>query len=276
VADFSRTIARLDGASLGVFGVGHLGRAIASRLIHNGFPISRMLVCHGGSPQTAALLAEAGLSANVVRPDELAQRSRIILYAVRPQNVKAIETFELMSDSLVISFLAGIPLARIPARTAPGSRFRIIPSSPDTIVEGRAIGAPYPAGNPVVGELLRALSIQQVVVSDEDDLHAFTALGVCLPTVLACWRAQGRAVDNEELFSCARRHGLDNYETIFEWIRQAEPRFKTETDREAYLRRAATPGGVTEAMIREIEAGGSMVETLEKGILRSRELQALL
>jgi pyrroline-5-carboxylate reductase len=273
MADFSRTIARLNGASLGVFGVGHLGRAIASGLIRKGFPLSRILVCHGGSPETASLLAEAGLSARIVRADELTRNSRIILYAVRPQNVDAIAACELMNNALVISFLAGIPLARIPVRAAPGDRFRVMTSAPDTLVEGKAIGAAYPGGDLVVGELLRALSIQQVVLNDENDLHAFTALGVCLPSVLACWRAQGRAVDNEELFDCARRHGLGNYEMILEWARRAEPRFETANAQDAYLRKAATPGGVTEAMIIEIRAGGSIRDTLEKGILHSKELQ---
>jgi pyrroline-5-carboxylate reductase len=274
MADFSRTIARLQGNFLGVFGAGHLGRAISSVLIRNGFPICRLLVCHGGSPETTALLAEAGLSAQVIRSDELTRRSGIILYTVRPQHVNAIAHCELRNDALIVSFLAGIPLARIPVRLTQGNRFRVMTSAPDTIVEAGAIGAAYPAGDPVVAELLSALRIEQFFLNDEDELHAFTALGVCLPIVLASWRGQGRAVDDGELFKCARKHGLDNYQRILEWAHRAEPRFETVAARDAYLRKAATPGGVTEAMIGQIREGASIGETLEMGIRRSRELQS--
>ena len=73
------------------------------------------------------------------------------------------------------------------------------------------------------------------------DLHAFTALGVCLPIVLACWRARRGAVDQDELRACAERHGVAGFERILEWARRAEPRFENEAAREAYLRKAALP-----------------------------------
>ena len=273
MADFSGTIDRLRGTSLGVFGAGHLGRAISTVLVRNGFPLSRLLVCHGGSPETAALLAEAGLSTRVVRADELTRRSGIILYTVRPQQVNAIERCELRNDALLISFLAGIPRAHIPVLVPSSNRFRVMISAPDTIVEAGAIGAAYPDGNLVVAELLSALGIEQFPLNDEDELHAFTALGVCLPIVLASWRAQGRAVDDGELSRCAQKHDLDNYERILEWAHRAEPRFETAAARDASLLKAATPGGVTEAMIGQIRTGASVSETLERGIRRSRELQ---
>ncbi|MGA2481268.1 MAG: NAD(P)-binding domain-containing protein, partial [Spirochaetia bacterium] len=90
MADFPRTLVCLDGASLGVFGVGHLGGALARGLLRAGFPVERLLLCHGGSAATAARLAEAGLSAQVRDSDELTRRSRIILYCVRPQSFSAI------------------------------------------------------------------------------------------------------------------------------------------------------------------------------------------
>jgi pyrroline-5-carboxylate reductase len=179
MAGFSRTFAHLNGAALGVFGVGHLGRVIASGLIQNDFPISRLLVCHGGSAETAARLAEAGLSERIVQASELAQRSRIILYLVRPQNLNAIKNCELINDSLLISFLAGTPLARIPVRMAQGNRVRVMTSAPDTIEKRKAIGGVCPPGNPIVEELLCALRVQQIFLDKESDMHAFTALGRC-------------------------------------------------------------------------------------------------
>lgn len=272
MADFSRTFAWLDGAAVGVFGAGHMGRAITAGLVRNGFPISRLFVCHGGSSETAARLAEAGLSERIVEAAELTRKSRIILYLVRPQNVDAIQRCELNADALIISFLAGTPLVRIPVRIAQGNRVRVMTSAPDTLVQGRAIGGVYPRGNFVAEELLRALGIEQFILKDESDMHAFTSLGVCLPIVLACGRAQGTTVDEEELVRCAQKHGLGNYEKILEWAHLAEPRFGTRAAREDYVAKAATPGGVTEAMVKRIREGGSITDALESGILRSREL----
>ena len=272
MAEFSRTLAHLLGAALGVFGVGHLGRAVGAGLIQNGFPISRLLVCHGGAPETAARLAEEGLSERVVPAGDLTRRSKIILYLVRPQNANAIESCELMDNALVVSFLAGTPLARIPARMVNGTRARVMTSAPDTLVKGKAIGAVYPPGNPVVEELLRALRVEQILLDKESDMHAFTAIGVCLPIVLACWRAQGSTVDEKELIRAARKHHLESFEKILQWAHEAEPRFQTKTEEEAYMNRAATPGGVTEAMIERVKAGGSFTEALESGIHRSKVL----
>ena len=195
MTEFPLTLAHLDGASLGLFGVGHLGRAIGSGLVQNGFPISRLLVCHGGAPGTAARLAEEGLSERVVPAADLTRRSRIILYLVRPQNFNA-------------------------------------------------------------------------------NMHAFTALGVCLPIAFACWTALGRSVDEKELIDKARGHGLAGFERILQWALEAEPRFQTRTEEEAYMKRATTPGGVTEAIIERINGGGSLAEALESGIRRSEALGA--
>jgi pyrroline-5-carboxylate reductase len=274
MADFPLTLACLDGASLGLFGVGHLGRAIGSGLVQNGFPSSRLLVCHGGASDTAARLAEEGLSERVVPAADLARRSRIILYLVRPQNLNAIENCELMDDALIVSFLAGTPMERIPVRMLKGRRVRVMTSAPDTVMKRKAIAAVFPPDDRVVGELLAALHVEQIRLNRESDMHAFTALGVCLPIAFACWRALGRSVDEKELMDNARSHRLAGFEKILQWAHEAEPRFQTRTEEEAYMKRAATPGGVTEAIIERISAGGSLTEALESGIRRSEALGA--
>jgi pyrroline-5-carboxylate reductase len=272
MADFPRTLACLDGASLGVLGVGHLGGALARGLLRAGFPAERLLLCHGGSAATAARLAEAGLSARVRDADELTRRSRIIMYCVRPQSFSAIGACELMEDALVLSFLAGIPLARLPLHPSRANRVRVMPSGPDTIEKGAAIAGIFPPRDAIAEELLGVLRIELHFLPDEELMHAFTAAGVCLPIVLACWRAQGNRVDEQEVTRSAERNGLPEVPRILAWALRAEPRFATSAEQEAYLRAAATPGGVTEAMIDAIRAGASLTETLDAGVRRSREL----
>jgi pyrroline-5-carboxylate reductase len=269
---FSRTLEYLDGASLGVFGAGHLGSAVASCLLQKGFPISRLVVCHGGSPQTAARLAKAGLSDRLVDANRLTRQSKVILYLVRPQGFRAIEHCELHPDALLISFLAGTPLALLPVSVPLSRRVRAMTSAPETIEKGTAIGGMFPGGNPVAEELLGALTSEQFFLDKEDDMHVFTALGVCLPIVLACWRAQRTTVQEGALIQYGHTRGFPHYERILEWALRAEPRFETQSAREEYVRKAATPGGVTEAMILRIQEGVSLPEALESGVLRSEEL----
>ena len=272
VADFAHTLAFLNDASLGVFGAGHLGRTIAAGLLQSGFPVNRLRICHGGSPQTAASLAAAGLSPSVVDARELTRQSRVILYLVRPQGLDAIAGCELYPDSLIVSFLAGVPLERIPVDIPHNDRVRLMPSPPDTIAKGMAIAGIFPRGNPIVRELLDALRIEQFPLNRESDIHAFTALGVCLPIMLACARALGRSVADGELRECAREHALPNYDRILQWAHLAEPKFATDAERESYVQKAATPGGVTEAMLSRIKGGGNITESMEAGILRSQRL----
>jgi pyrroline-5-carboxylate reductase len=229
-------------------------------------------ICHGGSPQTAASLTAAGLSPSVVDARALTRQSRVILYLVRPQEVDAIANCELYPDSLIVSFLAAIPLKRIPVGVPYNSRVRVMPSAPDTIVKGMAIAGIFPRGNPIVGELLDALRVEQFPLDRESDIHAFTALAVCLPIVLAFARALGRSVGDGELLECALGRALPDFDRILRWAYSAEPRFATDAERERYIQKAATPGGVTEAMLSRIADGGSIMESMEAGVSRSQML----
>jgi pyrroline-5-carboxylate reductase len=179
-----------------------------------------------------------------------------------------------MDGVLFLSFLAGTPLARLPLPPSAGGRIRIMTSGPDTIENRDAIGGIFPAGNEIAEELLRALGIQAFVLPGEEAMHAFTALGVCLPILLACWRSYGGSVTEADCARWAAHHGVPGFDSILPWALRAEPRFATRAEQEAYLRRAATPGGVTEAMVERIRAGDGLPEAFEAGVLRSRELSA--
>jgi pyrroline-5-carboxylate reductase len=272
MAEFPFTLARLDGAALGVFGAGYLGGALARGLLRAGFPRDRLLVCHGGSTATIERLAREGLGLQVREAGELTRRCRVVMYCVRPADFAEIGAFPLMDGALLLSFLAGTPLARLPLRPAAAGRVRVMTSGPETIDKREAIGGIFPAHNEIAEELLRALRIQAFALQDEEGMHAFTALGVCLPIVLACWRAQGGSIDEAELARCAARHGVAAFERILTWALSAEPRFARGADQEQYLRRAATPGGVTEAMIDRIRAGDGISQALDAGVQRSRKL----
>jgi len=273
MAEFPVTLGFLADSTLGIFGAGNLGRTVASCLIRSGFPSARIAVSRGRTEETRRRLEAEGLGPNLVESSELAACARIVLVLVRPQNVGSLASLRLRDDALVVSFLAGVPLAALPLRTP--FRVRVMPSSPETWTARKAVAGVFPAGNAVAEELLDGMGVRRLTLEKEDDVHAFTALGPCLPIALSLWMSRGGDVDDERILDCAGRFGLEGYGRILEWARRAVPVFESEAAGRAYFSRAATPGGVTEAILRVIESGGDLVEALERGVRRSRELSAL-
>jgi pyrroline-5-carboxylate reductase len=272
VAAFAATFATLGPGCLGIFGAGHLGRALAGGLVQAGFPPSRLLVCHRGSPESRASLDAASLGPCVTGAEDLARRSAVLLVALRPQDAAALAAHRVREGSLVVSFMAGFPLARLPVRGAAIRRARVMPSAPFTIAQRSGIAGLFPADEPVVHELCEALGLAAIPVSREDTLHAFTALGVCLPIALTYWCSLGREVDDAALTALAAAHGLPDYGRILAWAHTARQRSLAGDGLTAFLAAAATRGGVTAAILEAIGAGSSLPDALEAGVRRSRGL----
>ena len=226
-------------ATIGLFGAGHLGRAIARGLLDAGWDPGRLSICHRGSQETNSELLCAGLNGHVADAQDVVRSARILLYLVRPQNYTAIGDFALPDDSLLVSFLAGVPLAKIPA--AASNRVRVMTSAPDTLRRRNGIAALYPQDHSVIRELLEALGLRIVALGSEADFHAFTALGPCLPIALTCWDGLGRTADDEAILETARKEGLPDYAPILQWAHSVRPRGQGEAERDRYLAEAATP-----------------------------------
>ncbi|HEY3379674.1 MAG TPA: NAD(P)-binding domain-containing protein [Armatimonadota bacterium] len=262
----------LGDSPLGIFGAGHLGCAVANSLLTAGFPNRQLLIGHRGSPATAQRLVEAGLSDFAVDCDTLVREAKMLLYIVRPQDYRAIAEFHVREDALLISFLAGVPVSRIPAPLAEGQRVRVMPSAPDTICKKNGIAALYPADNVIVHALLAALSLRVFPLRNEETLHAFTAFGPCLPIALTYWEGLGNRVDDNELLDTAAQYGLPDFSEMLAWARAIQPRQLSVEEQHRYVLQAATPGGVTEAILREIDKGQRLSLALERGVQRSHEL----
>lgn len=262
----------LGSSILGVFGAGHLGRAIARGLLDAGFPRHKLAVCHRGSEDTYRQLIESGLSECVAAPVEVIRHSKIVLYLVRPQDYKSIGGYAMRTDSLLVSFLAGVPLKRLPVSLPEGQRVRVMTSAPDTLRQKNGIAAIYPPGNIIVQEILAALKLHVFTLHHEADFHAFTALGPCLPIALIYCQDLGRSVDEGQLLETAARFNLPDYPQVLSWARTVQPQDRSPEERDRYIAQAATPGGVTEAILEEIKRGKHLSVALERGVQRSREL----
>lgn len=262
----------LRGVKVGVFGAGHLGRAVLSRLSLGGIHGDDLAVCHHGSSATRRALEEAGLAHLVRAPTEVVGRSNILLYAVLPQDYTAIAKYSVPREALFVSFLAGVPLDRIPVQVPNSQRFRVMPSAPDTLMDGKAIAAVYPATNAGIRALLELIGARIFPLPQETDMHAFTVLGPCLPVALALWENLGKRADERRIREIAERFGLHDCVAVLKWAREVQPRGLRGGDLEIFINQAATAGGVTEAIILAMRQGESLSESLYRGIERSTEL----
>ena len=131
----------LGDSTIGLFGAGHLGKAIAKGLLAAGLPRRNLAICHRGSEETDRELATAGLADLVAGREQVVRQSRILLYLVRPQNYRAIRGLHLGDDSLFISFLAGVPLNNLPVHVPDSRRVRVMTSAPDTLHQRNGIAA---------------------------------------------------------------------------------------------------------------------------------------
>jgi pyrroline-5-carboxylate reductase len=262
----------LGNSSLGIFGPGHLGRTIIRGLLQAGFPQHQLLVCGRNAEQAKRELEKSNLAELVIDPDTLISRCRIIFYLVRPQDFMAIASYPVRVDCLFVSFLAGIQLARLPISPAEQQRVRVMTSAPDTLDAENGIAAIYPADHPIAREILVALNVRLFPLRYESDLHAFTALGPCLPSALIYWEKLGHTIDMTELLELGERFGLPNFPALLQWAQTISSQSRLPDDRDHYLARSATPGGVTEAILAEIERGQRLGDALVRGVQRSQEL----
>jgi pyrroline-5-carboxylate reductase len=262
----------LGNSIIGLFGAGHLGRAIAEGLLQAGLPEQNLAICHRGSKETDHALAAAGLAGLVKSCNWVVRESRMLFYLVRPQAYQAIKSFSLRNDCLFVSFLAGMPLRKLPVNVSDSQRVRIMTSAPDTLRKQNGIAAMHPADNSLMRDMLQALGLRIVPLKEESDIHAFTALGPCLPIVLTYWESAGHPIDDRELLETGKRYNLSDYEPILQWTHSVRPRNLSPDERDRYLTQAATPGGVTDAILSAMKVGMSLPDSLRTGIERSQQL----
>ena len=126
---------------LGFLGFGNMGKAIASGLVKAGAVSADQLLAFDLRAETAISIEEIGATA-VDSAAELAERSRILLLAPKPQDMEgALDSIagHLADESFVISIAAGVSIAYIQAALGEDCHVaRVMPNTPALVGAGAA------------------------------------------------------------------------------------------------------------------------------------------
>ena len=262
----ARRLAFLGGKSIGIIGCGHLGNVIALQLVSGGFPLDRLRVSRGKSDGSLEKIIDAGLGPCLAGNEEICRDCSIIFICIRPQSLPELQPLTFSRNALVVSCMAGVSLPAI-RRLLGVEAVRMMPSGPDSILEGKGIAAIYPH-NQALSQVLQALGLRIFELAAEGQMHIFTA-GICLPAALL---ASGEGEDGGEKACRSLSRQYSDFPEIFSWARGVLPHLVREEDKEDYIRKMATRGGVTEAIVRSLESGDDLTAALKKGIDRSKEI----
>ena len=242
---------------IGFVGSGNMAAAIARGLAGE---VDGMLFSDSGSGRAAALAAELGGEA--LAAEEVAARADAIVLAVKPGALDAVAP-ALDSAREIVSVLAATPLERLRAAFPDA---KVLRTMPNVGVEVRR-GVICVAGeaSPEVRTALE--SIARVVEVEEGDFDAATAVMGCSPAYLAltveaiadAGVADGLAPD------LARELIVETAAGTAELLRRHDPA--------AVQRAVASPGGSTEAGLKELErldARGAFAAAVDGSLRRMR------
>jgi len=242
---------KLADLNFGIIGAGHLGLTMAQVFINSFLPPRNLLISYKGSIETGRSLEKMGLSDQVVSVDELCRLAEIVLIFVRPQSFVDFRITSIGANTLFVSGIAGVPLSRL-EKVFGKNICRIMTSGPDTIHQHKAMAAIYPF-NEMVNRMMSATGFTVMILNEEQEMHYFT-VGVCLPAALVLAKKLGVKV---EIDPRDREPGYAIIHQLFLWAKSVIPQF------------VSTPGGITEAILLNLEKSRNLLQALDAGVERS-------
>lgn len=252
---------------IGIIGAGHLGLTLATVFRSHGVPESRIRISYGGNPATREEIRAAGFEADIADNREICRTCQAIFITVRPQSVGSLDGLPFPEDALIVSSMAAIPRDLLIKRWGVPV-VRMMPSGPDSILEGNGIAAIYPENDRLTG-LLRLIGVRVWSLPDEEAMNVFTA-GVCLPPAILAAEAQGRNI-TPEVPELAREFPLIG--EMYPWARNVLPSTGSDNERDTYIAKMSTKGGITEAIVGSVRSGATLAVAMRVGIDRSREIR---
>ena len=254
---------------IGMVGFGHLGSSIAEALLNGGFSKSNLMISYRGSRATMDRVSGMKLESSVRDPEYLMKNSDIVILAARPQNIREISENHVRKDTLILSFMAALPLSAL-SSFFDCSISRAMCSGPETISGGRGICVLH-HGTDAARKLVSLCGMREMQIRTEDEIDAFTA-GICIPPIL-----MNIKVDEGERKKALKNMALrwSVYRELSPWI-EAELELSASQNDKKSLENVSTNGGVSEAMVNSLINGGSFFPSVERGVERCAELRSEL
>ena len=276
---------KMTHAKILLIGCGKMGGALLSGWLDNGWPKTRVRIVEAHAPTRTAWAAKGVVA--MAAPDEIPADfvPDAVLVAVKPQGLGealprvAARVAALCGETppLVISIVAGKPVSAFASAFGPLTPvLRVMPNTPAAVgrgISGLFANAQVSAAQRALGDTLLAAVGQTVWLSDEEQMHAVTALSGSGPAYVfhlveamaAAGVALGLPPDVAMILAHATVVGSG------ELLRQS-------ADDAATLRIAVTsPGGTTAAALAVLMDGKKgmlplFAEALAAAANRSREL----
>ncbi len=249
--------------NIGIIGAGHIGQALALKLLEKGYPKENMQLSYNGSIFTFSDLYDNNLVDFISSNAKIVESCSIIILSVPPQSFEQIGYFNLDDDVLVISFMAGVSIDTIKKQTGSNNVVRIIPTGPDTIKNSKAIAGSYPS-NIVADKIFDLLDFDLYTVDSEKNMDYMVIAG-CLPAVYCKVDPQcNNSIEDIEKFA-------GDFKDFIDISKKAEL-LVPEENRDEFVKEFSTPGGITEAIIKGIDSGNSLYDSLMLGLERNKDL----
>jgi pyrroline-5-carboxylate reductase len=258
---------------LGIFGAGRIASALAegwARVAPERRPGLRF---HDPVGDRAARLAEVTGGEALASSADLVAAADIVIVAVRPEDVEPLlkSVAGLLGERGLVSVAAGVPLARLGAALAPGSRVgRVMPSVAARLGLSVSLFERGTLGD-LAGPVQAAFDgLGSTVEIDEALFDAATAVAGCMPGY-AAYLAMAFA-------EAGVRGGLDSRTAdllAMAALRSATAVVADSGDPEGIAAEAATPGGMTAAGLQalaEHDLRGAVLAAVAAATARAKEL----
>lgn len=264
----------MNSSSTGFIGTGRIAQALISGLVRN--PERRIAGYDKVAAAVESVAARFGIHPAASIP-ELAGASSVIVIAVKPYQVEEVLaelTPALGNGHLVVSVAAGISTAFIESLCPAGTRvIRVMPNTPAFV--GKGMTALCRGANATDDDLALAEelfdAIGKTAVVDESGMDAATAVSGSGPAYMF------RIID--ALAEGGAACGLDRETSLLlaaqTMLGAATMVLENSKSPEELVREVTTPGGTTEAGLKEMERHdirSALIETVRAAAARSREL----
>ncbi|SHN82293.1 pyrroline-5-carboxylate reductase [Geodermatophilus obscurus] len=261
-------------SGLAIIGGGKIGEALISGLVRRG-GADGIVVCERHPERAAELTARYGVP--VLGLAEAASRARVLLLAVKPQDIGTLLgslAGSVDPGHLVVSVAAGVPTATIEAALPAGVPVvRVMPNTPALVDEGMSVlsaGAHADEGHLDEAETLLAAvgRVRRVPEAQQDAVTALSGSGPAYFFYLV-----EAMVDAGILLGLPRDLAAD---LIVQTALGSAVMLRDSGEHPVQLREAVTsPGGTTIAAIRELErhsVRAALIAAIEAAHARSVEL----